>query len=77
VAVQDLVVRAVLEGKKEHVYHAAMLDRYAGSVLSLKEIQAMVDEMLQAHAGALPEELQEPDRVDHLRTRRQRLTERH
>jgi len=57
VAVQDLVVRAVLEGRKEHVYHAAMLDRHAGSVLSLKEIQAMVDEMLQTHAGALPEEL--------------------
>jgi alpha-galactosidase len=77
VAVQDLVVRAVLEGQRDHVYHAAMLDRHAGSVLSLKEIQAMVDEMLQAHASALPEELQELDRVDHLRTRRQRLTERH
>src|SRR5688572_12584831 len=42
-AVQNLTVRAALEGKREHVYHAAMLDRLAPSVLSLDEIGAMVD----------------------------------
>jgi alpha-galactosidase len=57
VAVQDLTVRAALEGKREHVYHAAMLDRHATSVLSLEEIGALVDEMLEAHADALSEPL--------------------
>lgn len=53
-AVQNLTVRAALEGKREHVYHAAMLDRHASSVLSLDEIAALVDDMISAHGGALP-----------------------
>jgi alpha-galactosidase len=56
-AVQNLTVRAALEGKREHIYHAAMLDRHASSVLSLDEIAAVVDELLEAHGEALPEGL--------------------
>jgi alpha-galactosidase len=59
-AVQNLTVRAALEGKREHVYHAAMLDRHAPSVLSLDEIGAMVDELIEAHGDALPEGLRAP-----------------
>jgi len=55
VAVQDLTVRAALEGRQDHVYHAAMLDRHASSVLSLEEIQALVDDLISAHGDALPE----------------------
>ena len=54
-AVQDLTVRAALEGRRDHVYHAAMLDRHAISVLSLEEIAAMVDDLISAHGDALPE----------------------
>jgi alpha-galactosidase len=54
-AVQNLTVRAALEGKREHVYHAAMLDRHAPSLLSLDEIAAVVDELIEAHADAMPE----------------------
>jgi alpha-galactosidase len=54
-AVQDLTVRAALEGRREHVYHAAMLDRHAPSVLSLDEISALVDDLIRAHGDALPE----------------------
>jgi len=54
-AVQNLTVRAALEGKREHVYHAAMLDRHAPTILSLDEIAAMVDELIDAHSDALPE----------------------
>jgi alpha-galactosidase len=54
-AVQNLTVRAALEGKREHVYHAAVLDRHASSVLSLDEIAALVDELIEAHGDALPE----------------------
>jgi alpha-galactosidase len=32
-----------------------MLDRHAGSVLSLDEIAAVVDELIEAHGDALPE----------------------
>jgi alpha-galactosidase len=54
-AVQNLTVSAALEGRREHVYHAAMLDRHASSVLSLEEIAVVVDELIEAHGDALPE----------------------
>jgi len=54
-AVQNLTVRAALEGNRDHVYHAAMLDRHAPSVLSLDEIAALVGELLDAHGQAMPE----------------------
>ncbi len=53
-AVQDLTVRAALEGNRDHVYHAAMLDPHTASVLSLDEIWAMCDELIEAHGDALP-----------------------
>lgn len=54
VVVQDLVVRAALEGRRDHVYHAAMLDRHTSSVLTLDEIHALVDELIAAHGDAMP-----------------------
>jgi alpha-galactosidase len=54
-AVQNLTVRAALEGSRDHVYHAAMLDRHAPSVLSLDEIAEMVDELIEGHGEAMPE----------------------
>ena len=57
VAVQDLTVRAALDGDPEHVHHAAILDRHTSSVLSLDDIRAMVGELLEAHGPALPEAL--------------------
>jgi alpha-galactosidase len=54
-AVQNLTVRAALEGRRDHVHHAAMLDRHASSALSLDEIAAMVDELIEAHGEAMPE----------------------
>ncbi len=53
--VQDLTVRAALEGRRDHVHHAAMLDRHAPSVLSLDDISAMVEELIEAHGDAMPE----------------------
>jgi alpha-galactosidase len=54
VFVQDLTVRAALEGDRDAIYRAAMLDRHTASVLSLREIRAMVDEMIDAHGDAMP-----------------------
>jgi alpha-galactosidase len=52
--VADLTVRAALDGDVAHVRHAAMLDPNTAASLSLDEIDAVVDDLLAAHAGTLP-----------------------
>ncbi|HWV34359.1 MAG TPA: alpha-glucosidase/alpha-galactosidase [Thermomicrobiales bacterium] len=52
--VQRLTVEAALTGKREHIYQAAMLDPHTGAELSLDEITAMVDELIEAHGDFLP-----------------------
>ncbi len=53
--VQALTVEAALTRKKEHVYHAAMLDPHTAAELDLDQIWAMVDELMAAHADYLPQ----------------------
>ena len=52
---QELTVEAALTGKREHIYHAAMLDPHTAAELSLDQIWSMVDEMIEAHGDWLPE----------------------
>ena len=52
--VQSLTVEAALTGKREHIYHAAMLDPHTAAELTLDEIWAMVDELIEAHGDYLP-----------------------
>lgn len=52
--VHELVVRAALDRRREHVYHAAMLDPHTGAELSLQEIRALVDALLEAHGDLVP-----------------------
>jgi alpha-galactosidase len=52
--VVELTVAAALEGSREHVYHAAMLDPNASGSLGLEEIRAVCDELIEAHGDALP-----------------------
>jgi len=54
VNVQSLAVEAALTGKREHVYHAAMLDPHTAAELTLDQIWAMVDELIAAHGDYLP-----------------------
>jgi len=54
VNVCELTVRAALEGSREHVYHAALLDPNAAGTLSPGSICALVDDMIDAHGSALP-----------------------
>jgi alpha-galactosidase len=49
VNVQSLTVEAALTGKRDHIYHAAMLDPHTAAELSLDEIYALVDELIAAH----------------------------
>jgi alpha-galactosidase/6-phospho-beta-glucosidase family protein len=47
--VQTLTVEAALTGKREHIYHAVMLDPHTATVLSLDKIWTMCDELIAAH----------------------------
>jgi alpha-galactosidase len=54
VNVQELTVEAVLNGQREHVYHAAMLDPHTAAELPLEAISALVDELIDAHGDLIP-----------------------
>lgn len=47
--VQQLTVEAALSGKREHIYHAVMLDPHAGATLRLDQIWKMCDELIEVH----------------------------
>jgi alpha-galactosidase len=50
VNVQALTVEAALTGRRDHVYHAAMLDPHTAGELSLQEIHDLVGQLLEAHS---------------------------
>ncbi len=52
--VQALTVEAALTGRRDHVYHAAMLDPHTSAELTLDEIYSLVDELLAAHGDYIP-----------------------
>lgn len=52
--VQALTVEAIRTGKREHIYHAAMMDPHTAAELSLDEIWSLVDDLIEAHGGWLP-----------------------
>jgi len=54
VNVQALTVDAALTGRREHAYHAAMLDPHTSAELSLDEIHQLVDLLLEAHGTLVP-----------------------
>ena len=53
--VQILTAEAALTKKKEHIYHAALLDPLTGANLSIDEIYSMVDRLIQEHHNYLPQ----------------------
>lgn len=52
--VQALTVEAALTGKREHIYHAAMLDPHTAAELSLDQIWSLVDDLIEAHGDWMP-----------------------
>ena len=52
--VQSLTVEAALTGKRDHIYHAAMLDPHTAAELSLEQIWNLVDDLIDAHGDWLP-----------------------
>ena len=52
--VQALTVEAALTCKREHIYHAAMLDPHTAAELDLDQIWHLVDDLIEAHGDWLP-----------------------
>ncbi len=53
--VQELTVQALLTESRDQIYHAAMLDPHTGAELDLRQIRALVDDLLVAHGNWLPD----------------------
>jgi len=51
---QLLTLEAAVTGKKEHIYHAAMLDPHTAAELSIDDIVSLCDDLIEAHGDWLP-----------------------
>lgn len=54
VNVQELTIEAALTLKKEHIYQAALLDPHTGAELTIDEVVALCDDLIEAHGDYLP-----------------------
>ena len=52
--VQLLTIEAAVTLKKEHIYQAVMMDPHASSELTIDEIVAMCDELIEVHGDWMP-----------------------
>jgi alpha-galactosidase len=50
----ELFIRAALEGRRDHVYQACMLDPLTSATLTLDQIVEMCDELIAAHSQLIP-----------------------
>jgi len=48
-------VRAALEGRRDLVYQAALLDPNTAATLTTSQIVSMVDELIEAHGDLIPQ----------------------
>ncbi|MEM9059647.1 MAG: alpha-glucosidase/alpha-galactosidase [Pseudomonadota bacterium] len=55
VNVQELTVRALVEERRDHIYHAAMMDPHTAAELDLDQIHDLVDDLISAHRDWLPD----------------------
>lgn len=52
---QLMTIEAAVTRKKEHIYQAALLDPHTSAELSMEDIIAMCDDLIEAHGSWLPE----------------------
>lgn len=52
---QLLTLEAAITRKREHIYHAALLDPHTSAELSIDDIIALCDELIEAHGDWLPD----------------------
>ena len=53
--VQELTVAAILEERRDHIYHAAMMDPHTAAELDLDQIWSLVDDLIESHGKWLPD----------------------
>lgn len=51
---QLLTIEAAVTKRREHIYHAAMLDPHTAAELSMDDIVALCDDLIEAHGDWLP-----------------------
>jgi alpha-galactosidase len=51
---QLLTMEAAVTGRKEHIYHAALLDPHTSAELSMDDIVSLCDDLIEAHGNWLP-----------------------
>ncbi|MNR22551.1 Alpha-galactosidase [compost metagenome] len=51
---QLLTIEAAVTKRREHIYHAAMLDPHTAAELSIDDIIALCDDLIEAHGDWLP-----------------------
>ncbi|MBD2867466.1 alpha-glucosidase/alpha-galactosidase [Paenibacillus arenilitoris] len=51
---QLLTIEAAVTGKREHIYHAALLDPHTSAELSMDDIVSLCDDLIEAHGSWLP-----------------------
>ncbi|MEV3984658.1 alpha-galactosidase [Nonomuraea sp. NPDC049758] len=54
-SVGELTVKAALEGRRDHVYQAALLDPNTAATLPVRKVRELVDALIEAHGDLLPE----------------------
>ena len=52
--VQILTAEAAITKKREHIYHAVLLDPLTAANLTIDEIYSMTDKLIEAHGNYLP-----------------------
>lgn len=50
----ELFIRAAMEGRRDHVYHAALFDPLTAATLTMDQTVQMCDELIAAHGDLLP-----------------------
>lgn len=51
---QLLTIEAAITGKRDHIYHAALLDPHTSAELSMDDIVSLCDDLIEAHGSWLP-----------------------
>jgi alpha-galactosidase len=51
---QLLTIEAAITGKRDHIYHAALLDPHTSAELSMDDIVSLCDDLIEAHGTWLP-----------------------
>jgi alpha-galactosidase len=49
-----MTIEAALTGRKDAIYQAAMLDPHTAAELTIDQIVALCDELIEAHGAYLP-----------------------